>query len=580
MTKTKLLFVSLFLVFGLAATVPIAMGGPAGTVWSISFNTNEIRNEGSSEAVGTLAFTFEDLNSDPVRYTANNSFLRIIYNASIEQDIDGDFAVDVACSGQDPQQGPLCGFLNPVVSTSAGSTHPNNELTIDFKALDWPTPPLTTNTQIYATVRVNAIPLAPCYVISASVSGSQVTNTPLTILSNESPYILGNVKCGPATTVTIQETADVLTCIGVKEVASYDNDFCVRVLENDVDALTSQSDESFLEADTDFPTNGSNILITLTGVPPLVGVSPRSPKVCEDFNTNDPNYCPDGLLVIQDAVSVPGQPPGQLQFFYQIDETNTSVIEAADFCFKFWSKGPLPPGQHYTITETVSLTSTNPPSGEDAPSFTGTEATGLVVVQFYDCDTDLLWPFVTNYMAGPPFLYNNFGSIILVANTTWDPLATADAIAINPQEQEGTAIPQSGPCEFWLFPSATGAFADGSAASYGPISYVSPTIYAGGVYGFDMGSIPQFAGRTGYIWAKCEFQNAHGLGFFQDGYGIANPGYAAVYDAIVIPTPEFYHRSPAGDGLGESAVAPLAVSKAIQKLLFYGVHNAASGHSH
>lgn len=477
MMKTKLLFVSLFLVFGLAATVPSAMAN-TGTVWSISFNTNEIRNEGLSEAVGTLAFTMEDLNSDPVRYTSNNSFLRITYTAPIEMDVDGDYAVDVACSGQDPFGGSgngsvLCANLTPVVS---GANH--NILTVNFNAMDWPTPPLTTNTQIYVTVRINATVLAPCAMVDASIIGSQVTNTPLTILSNESPYVLGNVKCGPATTVTVNEVATVLTCIGVKDVASYDNDFCIRILENDVDALTSQSDESFLESDTDFPTNGSNILVTITGIPPLVGIAPRSPKVCEDFDVSDPNYCPGGLLEIQDGVSVPGQPPGQLQFFYQVDYTNTTVIEAVDLCFRFWSKGPLPPGQAYSMQVTVALTDTNPPNGEDMPAFKGNEATNLVVVQFYDCDTNLLYPFATNYMAGPPFLYNNFGSIILVANTTWDPLATADAIAINPQEQEGSAIPQSGPCEFWLFPSATGGFADGSSASYGPISFVSPTISA------------------------------------------------------------------------------------------------------
>jgi len=568
--KTKLLLVSLFLVFGVASTVQSAMA-LAGTVWVISFNTNEIRNEGLSEAVGTVTFTMTDLNSDPVRYTANGSFLRLTYTAPIEQDVDGDYAVDIACTGTDPQQGPLCNYLTPVVS---GGNH--NILTVNFAALDWPTPPLTTNTQISVTVRVNATVLAPCALVNVSIIGSLVTNVPLTINPNESPYNVGSVKCGLATTVTVEEASNVLTCIGVKDVASYDNDFDVRVLENDTDALTSQSDESFLEADKEFPTNGSNILITITGIPPLVGIAPRSPVVCEDFSTSDPNYCPGGLLEIADAVSVPGQPPGQLQFWYEVEQTNTTVIEAADFPFKFWSKGPLPPGQGYSIKVSVQLTDTNPPSGDSMPKFKGYEAQNLVVVSFYDCDTNLLYPFVTNYMAGPPFRYNNFGSFVIVANTTWDPLATADAVAINPQEQEGTGIPQTGPCEFWLFPSATGAFADGSAASYGPISFVSPPISAGGTYGFDMGSVPQFAGRTGYIWAKCEFQNAHGIGFFQDGYGISDPGYAAVYDAIVIPTPEFYHRSPAGDGLGESAVAPIAISKFIQKLLFYGVHNAAT----
>jgi len=372
--------------------------------------------------------------------------------------------------------------------------------------------------------------------------------------------------------VTVEESADVLTCIGVKEVASYDKDFCVRVLENDTDALTSESDEQFLETNDGFPTNGSNILITITGIPPLVGVAPRSPVVCENYKVTDPNYCPGGLLEIADAVAVPGQPPGQLQYWYQVELTNTTVIEAADFCFKFWSKGPLPPGQGYSIKISVQLTDLNPPSANDMPRFNGYEAQNLTVVYFYDCITNLIYPFVTNYMAGPPFLYNNFGTLIFVANTTWDPLSTPDAVKQNPELQEGSAVPHTAPCLFWLFPSATGGFADGTSTS--PIEYLSPPISGGAVFGFDMGSIPQFAGRTGYIWALCGFQNAHGIAFFQDGYGISNPGYAAVYDAFIVPSPEFYHRNPAGDGLAEGAIAPIAVSKWIQKLLFYGVHNA------
>jgi len=407
---------------------------------------------------------------------------------------------------------------------------------------------------------------------------------PLTISPNESPYNLGNVKCGLATTTTVTQEADVLTCIGVKEVASYGNKFCVRVLENDVDALTSESDEQSLEADPYHPTNGSDLLVTITGIPPLVGVAAKDPVVCMDFKTSDPDYCPSGLLDVADGVAVPGQPPGQVQYFYAVEETSTVTIEAVDLCYKIWSKGPLPPNQGYQMLITVALTDAPVSSGLDMPRFKGNELTNAVVVNFYDCDTDLLYPFVTNSMAGPPYAYNNLGTVVLVANTTSDPLATADAIAINPQEQEGTAIPQSGTCEFWLFPNASNAFADGSYAG-APISYVSPTIASGGVFGFDLASAPVvggppftgFAGKTGYLWAKCGFQNGHGLAMFQDGYGIGEPGYAAVYDAIVIPTPEFYHRSPAGDGLGETAIAPIAVGKMIQKLLFYGIHNAPGG---
>jgi hypothetical protein len=250
---------------------------------------------------------------------------------------------------------------------------------------------------------------------------------------------------------------------------------------------------------------------------------------------------------------------------------DAGIAENVSLDFRFWSHGPLPPAlSPNTITASVSYS----PTSAAIPLFSGTaEPDAPVVVRFYDCDTNLLYPFVTNYLAGGSFAYNNLGSTILVANTTADPLASAAAIAMNPQEQEGTAVPQSGTCTFWLFPNAGSAFADGSAGTM--VSFTSPTIVPGGTYGFDMGSIPAFMGKTGYIYAKCGFQNAHGLGFFQDNYGLGEPGYAAVYPAIVIPTPEFYHRTPAGDGLGESAVAPIAVNSIVQKLLFNGVHNGA-----
>jgi len=260
--------------------------------------------------------------------------------------------------------------------------------------------------------------------------------------------------------------------------------------------------------------------------------------------------------------------------------------ESVDICFRIWSDGPIAPVANPTTDGTVvpqiwATIAKGPSSPASAiPLFSGILETGQKpsVVEFYNCETNLLYPFVSNYLAGGGTAYNNLGTEIFVANTTVDPLNTTalNAANVNPQEAEGTATPQSGTCTFWLFPNASSALTSSATVGAGTmVSVTSPVIPAGATYGFDMGSVSAFAGQTGYIYAKCLFQNAHGIEYITDNYALGEPENAFGFQAIVIPTPEFYHRTPAGDGLGESAVAPIAISKFIQKLAFYGVHNAA-----
>jgi hypothetical protein len=80
-----------------------------------------------------------------------------------------------------------------------------------------------------------------------------------------------------------------------------------------------------------------------------------------------------------------------------------------------------------------------------------------------------------------------------------------------------------------------------------------------------------FAGNTGYAIAICAFQNAYGFAEIYDNYGIGAPTATLGYLAYILPNPAFYHRSPAGDALGESAIAPYDINKYIEKLLMYGI---------
>jgi len=583
MTKRNLLLVSLFLVFGFVVMAPCAMA----TAWIASANTNKYgRVEGEAEETGQVVIAIT------AGGTVNkNSSFTITYTAPV---VPG--SLEVLCSGGPSSPwvggpGTCVGLGTPTIDgTGYIVTLPFISDVYPFVAGD--------GSQIAVTVRIKASAVTCPGTVSATVqaytpsAGQQVALSP----NPELAGIVLDVNCtslslGFDTYKKDGAVADVLTCIGVKDIASYENEFVLNVDEEFPYALTSQSFEwasddgqGLNNAGATDVTNGSDFIITFSNVPAGVGIKADDIEPCSTLYTADPNYCAGGTLgikLISPAVVTGPTPPtgGTIWFEYQVTSVDNNMKESVDLSFKFWSHGPLPVAVGGTgINVNIAYAPTIPPPA--IPYFTGASElkTPLTVVWFYNCATNLLYPFVTNYTAGPPYLYNNLGTEIFVANTTWDPLnaATLQAAGQNPQEAEGTATPQSGTCTFWLFPNAAGGFADGTAGTM--VSFKSPSIAAGGTYGFDMGSVPAFKGLTGYIYAKCLFQNAHGVEYVTDGYGVGEPGTAAAFDAIVIPTPEFYHRTPAGDGLGESAVAPIAVDKFVQKLLFGGVHNAPSAH--
>jgi hypothetical protein len=76
-------------------------------------------------------------------------------------------------------------------------------------------------------------------------------------------------------------------------------------------------------------------------------------------------------------------------------------------------------------------------------------------------------------------------------------------------------------------------------------------------------------GVAGYAIAVCDFQNAHGYAFITYALFGAD-GVAANYLADVLPSPQWYHRTPAGDLLGETAIAPYEINRYLEKLLLYG----------
>jgi len=593
MTKRNLLFVSLLLVFGLCAMAPSLYA--QGTVWSASSNQNEVRSEGDAEAVGTITLTTTSTGT-----IMNSSGFTIYYSLPI-QSYKGLYAVGVNCS---PGLVTLCKTEMTVVTTNTTSPL-GGQVQITFTGL--PGTGYTVGGSNWLTVAVREQ-------VQGQKAGTLLTGTitaffqfqaqSLTLTQQGTSGVgvsLGSVGY-PATQITFKEGPEyVLTCIGVHDIlgTAYDNDFALRITENWGDAITSLSDEYSLENNdsnnlalgalggaTKYPTNGSNILITLTGVPNdggAVGIIAHDPVACVPAPSTASNYCALGNLwfVNPPVALAPKAPYGSTQAFgYVVSLTNVRAIEFADFGFKLWSKGPLPPNMGYEITATVSLTDKDfdppgPPTDGDMPWFSEPEPPPVTVVYFFDCVTKLLFPYINTFGGGSATTapaFSMFGTGIDIANTTWDPFALPGPGGVGylyPDEARGSAIPQYGTCSFYFYPS------DETKT----LMYTTPPISAGGSFAFDvfsaLGGVSLGVHGTGYAIAICGFQNAHGFAEIYDNYaniGTKGPNTILGYIPEVLPDPAFYHRSPAGDGLGEGAVAPVDLYRQLLKALMGIVH--------
>ena len=604
MTKRNLLLVSLLLV-GLG-TASSLFAQVTGIVFGGSNNTNNyIRKEGDAEGIGTISLTTRSTGTIKA-----GSAWYITYNAPLAQ-AGTTFGVSVSCSGD--FAGAICDDLTMAVNTALFSSSPsvpvqgpltNNQVILTFTSDVYLGAP-TNGTQINIAVRVMAQGLPYGYGVYATVRAYyQYAQYPMTVNPlYPAPYLLAVVASTQALTTIVGDYSwwqgafvpgpeYVLTCIGVKKIkgTSYDNDFELLIKENWENALTSLSDEEFLEeypppgpydvssgTFADAPSAGSNILITLFHIPPGVTVDGRTPYPCEDFDTSSPNYCTNGNLSIEaptpGAMTSGSDGLGVQSFWYQVDSTNLAVIESANFGFKLSADGPLLPNQNYQITAQVSLTDENPSAAPaEMPNFTYPETPIISVVEFKDCVTKLLFPYVNAYQGGTS-AFSSFGTGINVANTTVDPFALPysaqncptsidDGSGLcYPDEARGSAVPQSGSCTFYFYP------ADESTMAV----FTTPIISVGGSYAFDVGgNAATFQGKTGYAIAVCNFQNAHGFAEIYDNYvNLATSGPTATlgYLADVLPDPAFYPRSPAGDGLGETAIAPININRFILEWL-------------
>jgi hypothetical protein len=573
MTKRNLLLVSLFLVLGIVAMAPSAL---AQTTWTVPAPValTSGRAEGKAEATGPVIIKLATAGLTPGTGTtgvvsASSSFT-LTYNAAV-----GPVGTVYYYCGASPANGYTgttspwaSGCSNLSVPTVAGKT-----ATIKFTA----NTTFTNGDGSYLGVisRVDATGITPLPgQVTAAVSAAKPSSGYAISVSPTTAQEVLAVNPKPSLTLAYDAYKDalidkgtpasVLSCIGTKDVATYDNQFIVNVAESFPYALTTSAQEmawdpgSGVSSESGYKvTNGTNLVVTFSNVPALIGITAEDIEPCSTLQTADPLYCPGGTLGLNAPATTTVSKPtsGQISFTYTISSVDVGYAENVDLSYVISSSGsPLPPGLppmtvNLALGPTVSTTTT-----ANIPYFTGAaeETTPLAVVNFSDCVTNLLFPYVNTFVIGGTYAFANFGTGIDFANTTTDPFGAFTATAA------GSAVQQSGSCTVYFYPANL---------SSAPV-YTTPTIPSGASWAFDVGSsVPAFYGNTGYAIAICNFQNAYGFAEIYDNYGIGSPTATLSYEAYILPAPQFYHRTPAGDALGESAIAPVNLVHMLQKLV-------------
>jgi len=208
----------------------------------------------------------------------------------------------------------------------------------------------------------------------------------------------------------------------------------------------------------------------------------------------------------------------------------------------------LPTGSAYqpiAITGTMGPidvpTPTESPISIPVPRFFIPPVPGTVNVSIQHCVTNLLFPYVTDVVG--------FETGIAIANTSLDtawnltdpPTAPGAAngvvanwgVASDPQPYNTT--PQSGPCNLYLFGSAS-AISTTTAAS--PVQAIASAttnnIVAGQIFADTLSTIFNLntaaSKLSGYVIARCEFQFGHGY-----AYLVSPSNTPQGYLALIIP---------------------------------------------
>jgi len=407
-------------------------------------------------------------------------------------------------------------------------------------------------------LRFDTVGVPPGTFITATVGAVLNQNYPISfgllgVTQTQTPVNIGQVATTAAGGSVLESfgtdgyATSLLTCF--MATTSY---FSINVAEQWAGAWTSVTDEltlaPYAPTAKDVATNGSDISITLTGIPLGVTVTP--------YGAPSDNLGTAVWDVVTPTSYTGVKANDSVTFDYPLASTLRPELEAAYFTFQVSTTGPIPL-QSPPMVATVYLNPMTPTSIPLYPAFTypenglAWEPSPLTVVDFVGCQTNLLFPYVTNY-TGSGGALGNWDTGIVVANTSSDPYQYTNIFGVYLG-----AIPTAGTCSFYVYGATTGSLTPTADAA--PVAtFTTPPVYTGGVDSFLLSTMSAKGIPAGYAIAVCNFLNGTGYALVADNAnGLGNWGVMGNYLAYVIPNP--YVEPRWIDSIfGEFAISPWA----------------------
>jgi hypothetical protein len=550
MTKRNVLLASLLLVLGLGIMAPFASAQVEGngTVFNVSPSLYTLRPNSIGDAGGQVYIDMTaGFGTIAGGETFTITFSKPIVGASgIKYAPTSEFCSDGTTALTGGSAGP--GFCENMTFSAAGNvltftngTAPLNGWTIGEYVVIW-------------GLRFDTVGVPPGTFITATVGAVLNQNYPISfglpgVTQSQTPVNIGQVAITAAGGSVYASIAapyfatSVLTCFGTNG-----SDFTINVQEQWAGAWTSLTDELTLApyAPTagGLATNGSDISITFSGIPLGVTVAPLSGPVTTSGTVNWGTYSPLSYTGMKANDSV--------TFDFPIATTLRPEVEAANFNFQIYTSGPITL-QNPPMTASVTLNPMTPNVPVLYPAFTYPNGPlleeplyPLTVVDFIGCQTNLLFPYVTNYDTGTSGgALGNWDTGIVVSNTSSDPY-TPDF---------GGAYPTAGTCAFSVYASTSGSLTPSADAA--PVAtFNTLPVYTGGIQSFMLSQTTAKGLAGGYAIAVCNFLNGTGYALVADNAnGLGNWGVMGTYLAYVIPNP-FEEPRWVDSIYGEFAISP------------------------
>jgi len=568
MTKRNLWLVSLLVVLGLGVMAPVALAQaptePEGTVITVSSTFYTMRPNSNGDALGPTFLTA----SSPYGIIAGGEAITFTFNKPIA----GAATINklaATAGGLATLQGDFCDDSNTVLG--AGAICPFLAISATANSLTFTngSTAITGWTSGYLTIwglRAPTVGVPPGTFITDTVSAAVNHSYPITFGNTSStqstPVNVGqvaNVSPGGSISASITST-NVLSCAGAAPVSP--SPFIITVTELWAGAWTALSDEMhlapFAPTSTDNPTNGSDISVTLTGIPIGVTITPLAPVPCDTCTETWGTVSPTSFTAAAGSTTV--------TFDFPLATTDLSAVESDTITFDVTTSGALPPNTP-PVVASVYLNPTTPAPG-DFPAFTypvGTlpaeSASPFNAITFIGCQTSLLFPYVTNYTAGAAAgPTGNWDTAIAIANTTSDPFSYSANTVFPTTPTPAGATPQAGSCTFYVYSSgfvtglaAAGVTVPAAVEAMPSYTFTTAVVPSGGMWASMLSNTPAKGTGGGYAIAVCNFQNAVGYVETVDNAGIGAWQILGSYLGLVIPNPFYEPRSYDGV-IGEFAI--------------------------